>query len=292
MSVAGYAAPETVEEAVRALADGGADARILAGGTDLIVQMRGGHVPHGLVIDIKKIAPAREIVDTPGAYVIGAAVPGAQINAHPGLKSDLPGLCEAMDLIGSQQIQGRASPGGNLCNASPAADSVPAFIAARATCLLAGPGGTRELAVEDVVTGPGKTCLEPGEFVVSFTVPKPPALSGDAYLRLTPRSEMDIAVVGTAVSLTLDAGGTCQGARVSLGAVAPRQLIVREAADAIIGTRLEEDALEAMAQAASAACQPVNDKRGTIDYRRRVAGVLARRAALIAKQRAGERSQS
>mgnify|MGYP006276040233 CR=1 FL=1 len=289
MSVAGYAAPETVEDAVSALAGAWPDARILAGGTDLIVQMRGGNVPAGLVIDIKKIAETRSISEAPDAYVVGAAVTGAEINAHPGLKADWPGLCEAIDLIGSQQIQGRASPGGNLCNASPAADSVPALIAAGASCTIAGPRGTRDIPVEDVVTGPGKTCLAPGEFVVSFTLPKPPARTGDAYLRLTPRSEMDIAVVGAGVSLTLAEDGTCTHARVALGAVAPRPLLVSEAAAAIIGTSLDAEALDSMAAAASAACQPVDDKRGTVDYRRRVAGVLAKRAALKAKERAEAR---
>ncbi len=286
MAQAAYAAPQSVDEAVTALAAAGGAARILAGGTDLIVQMRGGHVPPGPVVDIKRIAETRRIEETADAFLIGAAVTGAEINAHAGLRAAWPGVCEAMDLIGSQQIQGRASPGGNLCNASPAADSVPAFIAAGASCEIAGPGGRRTLAVEDVVTGPGRTALEPGEFVVSFTLPKPAPRTGDAYLRLTPRSEMDIAVVGAAVGLTLSENGTCTGARVALGAVAPRQLLVTAAADAMIGTRLEPAALEAMAAAASAACQPVTDKRGTIDYRRRVAGVLATRAALKAKERA------
>ncbi len=290
MSLADYAAPETIEEAVRALAAGGPTARILAGGTDLIVQMRAGLAPEGTIVDIKRICETRIIDETHEAFTIGAAVTGAEINAHTALKAAWPGVAEAMDLIGSQQIQGRASPGGNLCNASPAADSVPAFIAARATCSIAGPSGLRELAVEEVVTGPGQTALEPGEFVVSFRLPKPDAQTGDAYLRLTPRSEMDIAVVGASVCLTLGEDGTCSAARIALGAVAPRQLLVSAAADAIIGTRLEAGALEQLATAASAACQPLNDKRGTIDYRRKVAGVLARRAALKAMQRAQARS--
>jgi len=286
MAQAAYAAPQSVDEAVAALASAGGAARILAGGTDLIVQMRGGRVPPGPIVDIKKIAETRTIEETPEGFRIGAAVTGAEINRHPGLRAAWPGICEAMDLIGSQQIQGRASPGGNLCNGSPAADSVPAFIAAGASCEIAGPGGRRRLAVEDVVTGPGQTALAPGEFVVWFEVPAAAPRTGDAYLRLTPRSEMDIAVVGAGVCVTLDGDGTCTAARVALGAVAPRQLLVTGAAEAIVGTTLDPAALDAMAAAASAACQPVTDKRGTVDYRRRVAGVLTRRAALKAKERA------
>ena len=188
-------------------------------------------------------------------------------------------------MIGSTQIQGRASLGGNLCNGSPAADGVPGLIAAAASCAIAGPQGLREAAVEDIVTGPGQTSLAAGEFVVSFFLPPRPAHSGDAYLRFIPRTEMDIAVVGAAVSLTLDDAGTCIAARVSLGAVAPRPLLVAPAADALIGTSVDAAALENLAAAASAACNPIDDKRGTIEYRTKVAGVLARRAAHIALER-------
>ena len=195
-------------------------------------------------------------------------------------------MVEAAELIGSTQIQGRASMGGNLCNASPAADTVPALIVARATCTVAGPQGRREIPVEAMCTGPGQTSLARGEFVVSFHLPARPARSGDAYLRFIPRTEMDIAVVGVAVSLTLDTSGACTQAEVSLGAVAPTALHVHEAAEALVGSRLDDDAMEALARAASAACRPIDDKRGTVDFRIRVAGVLAQRAARIAGNRA------
>ena len=202
------------------------------------------------------------------------------------MKKAWPGLVEGFDLIGSTQIQGRASLGGNLCNGSPAADSVPALIAAGATCKIAGPKGTREANVETIVIGPGKTSLKKGEFIVSFFLPKRPRRSGDAYLRLIPRTEMDIAVVGAGVSLSIDSKGVCTDARVSLGAVAPTPLLVKAGAKALIGTKVDDAALAALAAAASAACKPIDDKRGTIVYRTKVAGVLARRAALIALDRA------
>ena len=196
-----------------------------------------------------------------------------------------PGVVEGLELIGSTQIQGRASLGGNLCNGSPAADGVPGLIAAAASCAIAGPQGLREAAVEDIITGPGQMSLAAGEFVVSFFLPSRPPHSGDAYLRFIPRTEMDIAVVGAGVSLTLDDTGTCIAARVALGAVAPRPLLVLPAADALIGTPIDAAALENLAAAASAACNPIDDKRGTIEYRAKVAGVLARRAAHIALER-------
>jgi carbon-monoxide dehydrogenase medium subunit len=177
--------------------------------------------------------------------------------------------------------------GGNLCNASPAADSVPAMIAAGVVCSVAGPGGKRQVPVEDIMTGPGKTSLAAGEFIVDFWLPERAAHSGDAYLRFIPRTEMDIAVVGVGVNVTLDSNGVCTAARVGLGAVAPKALLVPAAAAALIGSKLDDTALDAAAAAASAACNPINDKRGTLEYRVKVAGVLTRRAAKIAYARAG-----
>ena len=281
-----YQAPRSIEEAVGLLAKANADPRVLAGGTDLLVQLRSGLISPGLVVDIKHIAETRTITAEDGGFRVGAAVSGAELNEHPHVMKVWPGVVEAVDLIGSTQIQGRATMGGNLCNASPAADSVPALIAARATCRIAGPEGSRDIPVEDVCTGPGQTSLTGGEFVVSFFLPARAARSGDAYLRFTPRTEMDIAVAGAGVSLTLDANGVCSTAHVALGAVAPTALLVSEAADALIGTSLDEAALENLAAAASAACRPINDKRGTVEYRIKVTGVLARRAAGIALQRA------
>ncbi|MEE9209682.1 MAG: FAD binding domain-containing protein, partial [Kiloniellales bacterium] len=219
-------------------------------------------------------------------FRIGAAVTGAELGEHAALKAAWPGVVEATELIGSTQIQGRATMGGNLCNASPAADSVPALIAAGATASIAGPGGRREAPVEEFATGPGQTCLAAGEIVVSFLLPARPPRSGDAYLRFIPRTEMDIAVVGAGVNLSLEEGGGCSAARVALGAVAERVLLVPEAAEALIGTPVDGAAMARLAQAASAACRPIDDKRGTKEYRIKVAGVLARRAAQIALERA------
>jgi aerobic carbon-monoxide dehydrogenase medium subunit len=281
-----YEAPDTLEGAVALLARVPGEARILAGGTDLLVQMRADVVDPDLIVDIKKIKETRSVTEDNGGWRIGAAVTGAELKEHPKLKQVWPGVIEAANLIGSTQIQGRATMGGNLCNGSPAADSVPALIAAGAVATLAGPQGRRELPVEDVMLGPRKLALQKGEFVVSFLLPPRPPRSSDAYLRFIPRTEMDIAVVGAGVSLTVDEGGTIIAARVSLGAVAARVLLVPAAAQAIVGSRLDRPAQDRLEATASAACAPIDDKRGTIEFRIQVAGVLTRRAALIALDRA------
>ena len=285
-----YEAPESVAGAVTLLAGGGPRGRVLAGGTDLLVQLRAGMIAPDLVVDIKRISETREIRREDGKLVIGAAVTGAELGEHSAAKSMWPGVVESAELIGSTQIQGRASLAGNLCNASPAADTVPALIAAGAVCKVAGPGGTRRVPVEDVCTGPGRLSLGDGEFVVAFELPERPPRSADAYLRFIPRTEMDIAVVGAGVNLVLDDDGRCSAARVALGAVAPTVILVEEAGAALVGTECDEAALEAMAAAARAACRPIDDKRGTAEYRTKVAGVLATRAARIAAERAGRAS--
>ena len=282
-----YVAPSTLDEAVRAFAAAAGSGRILAGGTDLLVQMRNGVVMPGTIVDIKKIGELTAIEETKeGGFRIGAAVSGAVLREHPKVSKVWPGVVEATNLIGSTQVQGRATPGGNLCNGSPAGDSVPAMVAAGAIVTIQGPNGRRELAVEKVPKGPGRLNLEPGEIVVSFTLPPRSKGSSDAYLRMIPRTEMDIAVVGCGVSLTMDKG-TCTAARVGLGAVAPTVLLVEDAAKALIGSKLDEAALVKAAAACSAACRPIDDKRGTIAYRTKVAGVLLKRTALIAAERAG-----
>lgn len=282
-----YLAPQTLDEAVGAFAAAAGAARILAGGTDLLVQMRAGVLRPGLIIDIKKIEEMTAIVEEPdGGFRIGAAVSGAALAEHPRFGQVWPGVLEAVNLIGSTQVQGRASPGGNLCNASPAGDSVPAMIAAGAVVTVQGPNGRRQMPVEAVPAGPGRTNLTPGEILVSFALPARPKGSGDAYLRMIPRTEMDIAVVGVGVSLTI-AGGTVTAARVGLGAVAPTVLLVADAAKALIGSKLDDPALEAAAAACRAACRPIDDKRGTIAYRTKVAGVLLKRTTAIAAERAG-----
>src|SRR5579875_213830 len=275
-----FTAPTTVEEAVRALAGAPGLAKVLSGGTDLLVQLRSGRLRPELIVDTKRIPGLIGIREEEDAFVISAAEPLARA---------WPGVVEAVDLIGSVQIQGRASLAGNLCNASPAADSVPAIIAARAVCVIAGPQGRREAPAEAIPTGPGQTSLKKGEFIVEIRLPKPRPREADAYLRFIPRTEMDIAVVGCGISVMLDAHGLCRDARVVLGAVAPTPILVPEAAEALIGHRLDAETLSRLDAAARRACRPINDKRGTIEFRTKVAGVLARRVAAIAFERAGER---
>ncbi|MEM9062046.1 MAG: xanthine dehydrogenase family protein subunit M [Pseudomonadota bacterium] len=280
-----FEAPSTVDGAVALLAAEDGITRVLAGGTDVMVQLKSGMVEPDLIVDIKRIPGMFDIVEDDGGFRIGAAVPGAMLGEHEGVSRAWPGVVEALGLVGSTQIQSRATLGGNLCNASPAADSVPAMIAAAAVARVHGPDGVRDVPAEEIATAPGKTSLARGEMVGSIFLPARPANASDAYLRFIPRTEMDIAVVGAGVSLVMD-GDTVAQARVALGAVAPTARLVPDAADALIGRTVAaaEDDLKA---AASAACAPINDKRGTIEFRTRVAGVLAVRAAHIAAKRAG-----
>jgi carbon-monoxide dehydrogenase medium subunit len=290
MPTLSYVAPTSVKDAIAALTGASGLAKVLAGGTDLLVQLRTGRVKPDLIVDTKKIPGLIGIKDEGGgAFTIGAATPCAELGEHAGLCKAWPGVIEAANLIGSTQVQGRASLAGNLCNASPAADSVPAMIAAGMTCVVAGPGGERTVPVESIATGPGKTSLAKGELLVAFKLPKRAAKSSDAYLRFIPRTEMDIAVVGAGVDVSLDAKGVCTAARVVLGAVAPTAVIVADAAKALIGNKLDDATLAKLDAAARAACKPIDDKRGTIEYRVKVAGVLARRTAAIAFERAGGR---
>jgi CO/xanthine dehydrogenase FAD-binding subunit len=284
-----YEAPTSVDDAVKILAGASGLAKVLSGGTDLLVQLRSGRLKPDLIVDTKRIPGLIGMREEGGFFVIGAATPGVMLSGHEALEHAWPGIVEGADLIGSTQIQGRASLAGNLCNASPAADSVPAVIAARTICVIAGPGGKREAAAEAICTGPGRTSLAKGEFIVEFKIPKPKPHQCDAYLRFIPRTEMDIAVVGCGVNVTLDAGGTCTDARVVLGAVAPTTVIVEDAAKALIGHKLDAPTLAALDAAAQKACKPITDKRGTIEYRTKVAGVLARRTAAIAFERAAAR---
>ncbi len=281
--------PDSVEDVVALLA---ADptARPLAGGTDLIVQMRSGRLTPGSVVDFKRIAGMTGVRREGDVFVIGAATPCTALKGDAALAAAWPGVVEAANLIGSVQVRNRATMAGNLCNASPAADSVPALVAAGATCVVAGPSGKRDVPVQDIPVAPGKTSLAPGEFVVEIRLPAKPAGGGDAYLRSTPRTEMDIAVVGAGVSLVLDGEGICTSARIALGAVGPTVVLVEEAGKALVGTRLDDDALAAMSRAVQAASNPIDDKRGSVSYRKAMAGVLARRAVLIAATRAGAKA--
>jgi aerobic carbon-monoxide dehydrogenase medium subunit len=282
-----YEAPATAKEAVAMLAKEKGTAFVLAGGTDLLVKMKAGMLEPDLVVDIKRIKAMREIKATASGFSIGGAVPCAALTENAALVKAWPGVVEAAGLIGSKQVQGRCTMSGNLCNSSPAADSVPALVAAGAKVSITGPKGSRKLAVEDVPVGVGRNSLKKGEIITSIDLPKKLAKSGDAYLRFIPRTEMDIAVVSVGVNLTIDAKGVITKARVALGAVATTVLLVKEAAKAIIGTKLDDAAKAKLAAACSAACKPIDDKRGTIEFRTDVAGVLARRAAETAYARAG-----
>ncbi|MEX2205690.1 MAG: xanthine dehydrogenase family protein subunit M [Myxococcota bacterium] len=279
-----YESPTTIAHAAQLLGEPGA--RVLAGGTDLIVQMRTGRTAPRVFVDVKRIPELCRIHLDASKLWLGAAVPAALVVENRDANELFPGLVEAVDLIGSTQIQGRASVGGNLCNSSPAADTVPALIAIGAVCVIAGPEGERRVPVESFNSAPGRNVLGAGELLVGFEIPRPPARTADAYLRFIPRTEMDIAVVGAGVSVTLDASGVCTHARVVLGAVAPTAFLVPAAASALVGSRGEDAALARAAAASSEAARPIDDKRGTIVYRRKVSGVLTKRAAAAAFERA------
>jgi carbon-monoxide dehydrogenase medium subunit len=283
-----YEAPRSIEQAISLLrTDPGA--AILAGGTDLLVQYRAGLKRPTVFVDVKRIPELVGITIDEAGLTLGAATCAADICEHGEVRRLWPGLVEAAHLIGSTQIQGRGSIGGNLCNASPAADTTCALIVNRAECVIAGPRGARAVPVEQFCTGPGQTLLSRDELLVALRVPRPAARTADAYLRLIPRSEMDIAVAAAGVSLTLDRDEVCTRARVAIGAVGPKGLLVSEAAEALVGSRVDLAALQRAAEAASAAARPIDDKRGTIAYRRRVVGVLTSRALGIAFTRAKER---
>jgi CO/xanthine dehydrogenase FAD-binding subunit len=284
-----YEAPQTVADAVRLL-HGDPDAKVFAGGTDLLVQYRNGLREPSAFVDLKRIPELSDIMLDARGLRLGAATSAATIVEHPELQRLWPGLVEAVHLIGSTQIQGRCSVGGNLCNGSPAADTTCPLIVNKARAVIVGPEGERIVNVEDFVTAPGRTVLGRGEVLVALLIPRRAPRTADAYLRLIPRTEMDIAVAGAAVSVTLDASGVCTAARVAIAAVAPTALLVSDAAQALVGSKLDAAALERAGAAASAAARPIDDKRGTVAYRRAVVGVLTRRAAAIAAERARKRS--
>lgn len=280
-----YEAPVSVQDAVALLAGADRTTMVLAGGTDLIIQMQSLVSESRLVVDLKKIPEMMGAILDDDGLRLGPCMSCAELTSRDDIKSVYPGIVEAAFLIGSTQIQGRASVGGNLCNSSPAADTVPALIVNNAQCVIVGPLGERSVAVEEFATGVGRNCLEKGELVSMIKIPRPGLNTSDAYLRFIPRSEMDIAVAGAAVSITLDDDGICTAARVSIGAVAPTVLVVAEAADALLGSKVDADTLTAVADAASKASNPITDRRGTHEYRRHVVGVLAKRAAAIAAER-------
>jgi len=282
-----YAAPQSLDQAVAFMA-AHPDTRPLAGGTDLLVQMRAGRKQTRHVVDVKHIPELNEIAYDPAdGLTLGAAVPCYRIYGNPSVAQAYPSLAEVAALIGGTQIQGRASIGGNLCNAAPSADSIPLLIALGGRCRVAGPAGTRELAVEDFCTAPGQTVLKTDELLVSIHFPPPAADSGAQYLRFIPRNEMDIAVAGAAVHVVLQ-NGNFRSARVALAAVAPTPLFVREAGDALAGSAVNAASFDQAATLASRAAQPITDMRGTAHYRRHLCAVLTRRALEAAVRKARE----
>ena len=281
-----YEAPTTVADAVRLLAAPRDGARVLCGGTDILIQMRAGVRKPSLLVDVKNIPELRQIKFDPKTGLrLGAAVACIEIFESALMHKHYPGLTEAAHLIGSTQIQSRASVGGNLCNGSPAADTTPALIALSAVAHLIGPGGEREVPVEEFVTGPGQTVLKPGELLVDLRIAAPRPHSSDCYLRLIPRNEMDIAVVGVGAAITLE-GNRCVAAKIALGAVGPTQIVARKAGEWLVGKELDAAAFEKAGDLASEVCTPIDDMRGTAEYRRHIVDVLTRRALQAAAERA------
>lgn len=282
-----YIDAKTVSEAVTLLGEKGDQARILAGGTDLIVQAREGRRALDWMIDIKSIPEVNVLdYDAETGLTLGAAVPCYQIYAVDAICDAYPGLVDATKIIGGTAIQGRAAVGGNLCNASPAADCIPPLIVLNATCVIAGPNGKREVSVEDFCTGPGQTVLGKGEMLVSIKIPVPQQNSSSYYLRFIPRNEMDIAVVGAGAAVVLDAAKEhIVSARIALGAVAPTPLFAEEASALLAGKEISDAAIDEAAQAAQAIARPISDMRGTAEQRTHLVGVLTRRALNGAIQR-------
>ena len=281
-----YEAPDSIDGAISLLANADIPAKILAGGTDLIIQTNRSTEESRLLVDVKKIAGMLDANLSADGLDLGPSMSCAEFTSRDDIQKVFPGLVEAAYLIGSTQVQGRASIGGNLCNSSPAADTIPALLVNGAQCVIVGPSGERTVAAEDFMTGVGQNCMVKGELLKMIHLPAPAAKTSDAYLRFIPRTEMDIAVAGAGVSVTVDDSGICTAARVAIGAVSPTARLVSEAADALIGTMLDEDALQAAATAASDASSPITDRRGTAEYRKQIVGVLVKRAAKIAATRA------
>ena len=283
-----FTTPKTIDEAVQAMADKGERARALAGGTDLLVQLRGGRRSADLVVDVKDIPELNEISYSPsGGLTVGAAAPCYRIYQDAAVAANYPGLVDSASLIGSIQIQGRASLGGNLCNSAPSADAIPPMIALGAVANIAGPNGTRQVAVEDFCTGPGRNILEPGEILVSINVPAPAANSGANYLRFIPRNEMDIAVAGVGSAVVLDdSGQNFVSARIALASVAPTPVFCRDAGASLAGKPVSDESIEEAARLAMEDAKPITDMRGTIRQRVHLVGVLTRRTLNNAIKRA------
>ena len=288
MEAIDYTAPKTLDEALKVLAANGDRARVLAGGTDLLVQLRGGRRSADVVVDSKFIPELNELsYDAQKGLTIGAAVPCYRIYEDKDVSSNYPGITDAASLIGSIQIQGRATLGGNLCNSAPSADAIPPIIALSGVANISGPNGSRQVSVEEFCTGPGQNVMQPGEILISITMPAPQAHSGANYLRFIPRNEMDIAVAGVGSSVVLDASGqNFVSGRISLASVAPTPVFAKDAGDSLAGKPVSDATIDEAAQKAMADAKPINDMRGTIKQRMHLVGVLTRRTLNTAVNRA------
>lgn len=281
-----YESPKSLAQALSLLAAAGEKGRPLAGGSDLIIQMRAGVKKPEQVIDIKDIPELQVIAfSQEDGLRLGAAVCCSRITEDAVLKQHYPGLVEAAGLIGSDQIQNRCSVGGNLCNGSPAADTTPALIALGAQCVIASSKGTRTVPVEQIVTAPGRTILTADELLVEFRIAAPKGHSSDCYQRFIPRNEMDIAVVGIGAAVTVE-GGKFTAARIGLGAVAATPLLAKEAGDSLVGKPVNDESIAAAAALAQKIVTPITDMRGTMEYRKHLVGVLTRRVVKEAVTRA------
>lgn len=283
-----YIAPETVEEACSLLSST-PSARVFAGATDMLPQARAGRALPETLVDLKHIPRLNRIESSEDVWIIGAAVNGNTITRNAKLGEELPGLVDGVALIGSDQIQSRASIGGNLCNASPAADTGPPMVVNGAIAVVVSDAGERRVPAAELCVGPGRTSLASGEFVVEFEIERPTRRTADAYMRMTPRTEMDIAIVGVAARIGLSEGGECVSAAVVLGAVGPTTVFVEGITDLLVGEKVDDSVLDRAAALSSAAARPIDDRRGTADYRRHVAGVLTKRVIARAAERAAAR---
>lgn len=282
-----YAAPLTISEAVALLAGGPGSPRALAGGTDLITQLREGRRAASLLVDLKRIPELNQVSFDPAHGLrIGAAVPCAVLQKEPAIQTHYPMLAHVCSLIGSYQIQNRASLGGNLCNAAPSADGIPPLIVLGARVLITGPTGERAVSAEHFCTGPGQHVLHQGEIVTGLLLPPPAPRSGAVYQRFIPRNEMDIAVAGAASFLQLSEAGRITRAVVALSAVAPTPLRVRDLEPLLQDAEPSEALFAEAGRIAAAACSPISDVRGSADYRRHLVGVLTRRTLNAALQMA------
>lgn len=282
-----YSAPATLAEAIEQMSKHNGSAKPLAGGTDLIDQIRTGRLAPEILIDLKRLPELNVLESGREGLRVGAATPCWRIQEAPTVSEQYSALADCCRIIGGIQIQSRASFGGNLCNSGPAADSVPAMIALRGVCLIAGSKGTREIPVESFCTGPGENVLQAGELLVEVRFPARPAHSGSHYRRMIPRNEMDIAVVGVGASVVLDERHeTFQEVRIALGAVAPTPLLAEEAGERLAGQPVNAESIALAVDAARSLAAPITDMRGTREYRIHATGVLVRRVLEAAVARA------